>query len=61
VRVGVVGTALCVIAGLCMIAGLLVDLDSTAAKVLMVTAAVLFVPGVLLTYVWMRIRVGPPA
>lgn len=52
---------LCVLGGLCMIAGLAVDLDSTAAKALMVAAAVLFVPGVLLTFVWMRIRVGPPA
>lgn len=48
------------LAGLCMIAGLAVDLDSTAAKVLMVTAAVLFVPGALLTYGWMRARMGQP-
>jgi hypothetical protein len=60
-RVGLFGTSLCVLAGLCMLAGLAVDLDSTAAKVLMVTAAILFVPGVLLTFVWMRVRVGPPA
>ena len=60
-RVGVVGTVLCVLAGACMVAGLAVDLDSTAAKVLMGAAAVLFVPGVLLTFVWMRVRVGPPA
>jgi hypothetical protein len=44
-----------------MVAGLAVDLDSTAAKVLIAAAAVLFVPGVILTFVWMRIRVGPPA
>jgi hypothetical protein len=61
VRVGVIGTALCIVAGLCMVAALLVDLDSRAAKVLMVVAACLFVPGVLVTFVWMRIRVGPPA
>ncbi len=60
-RVGVIGTALCIVAGLCMVAALLVDLDSRAAKVLMVVAACLFVPGVLVTFVWMRIRVGPPA
>ena len=60
-RVGAFGASLCVLAGLCMFAGLAVDLDSTAAKVLMVAAAVLFVPGVILTFVWMRIRVGPPA
>jgi hypothetical protein len=59
-RIGIVGTALCVLAGVCMISGLAVDLDSTEAKVLMVAAAVLFVPGALLTFVWMRIRVGPP-
>ena len=58
-RIGLIGAALCVAAGLCMIAGLAVDLDSTAAKVLMVAAAVLFVPGALVTYVWMRTRVPP--
>jgi hypothetical protein len=58
-RIGMIGAALCVAAGLCMIAGLAVDLDSTAAKVLMVTAAVLFVPGALVTYAWMRSRVPP--
>ena len=58
-RIGMIGAALCVAAGLCMIAGLAVDLDSTAAKVLMVAAAVLFVPGALVTYAWMRSRVPP--
>jgi hypothetical protein len=58
--VGVVGASLCVAAGLCMIAGLAVDLDSTEAKALMVASAVLFVPGALLTFVWMRLRMGPP-
>lgn len=58
-RTGLVGLALCAAAGLCMVAALAVELDSTAAKVLMVTAACLFVPGVLLTYVWMRIRMPP--
>ena len=43
-RVGTIGATLCVLAGLCMVAGLAVDLDSTEAKVLMVAAAVLFVP-----------------
>ena len=60
-RAGIIGTVLCVLGGLCMIAGLAVDLDSTAAKVLMVVSACLFVPGVLATFVWMRTRVGPPA
>jgi len=59
-RIGMIGAALCVAAGLCMIAGLAVDLDSTEAKeVLMVAAAVLFVPGALVTYAWMRSRVPP--
>ena len=52
---------LCVLAGLCMVAGLAVDIDSTAAKLFIAASAVLFVPGVLLTFVWMRVRVGPPA
>jgi hypothetical protein len=60
VRVGVIGTALCIAGGLCMIAGLAVDLDSTAAKVFIAAGAVLFVPGVLVTFVWMRVRMGPP-
>jgi hypothetical protein len=59
VRPGLIGAALCVLAGLCLIAGLAVDLDSTEAKVFMVAAAVLFVPGALVTYVWMRARVPP--
>jgi hypothetical protein len=53
---GAIGATLCVVAGVCMIAGLAVELDSTAAKVLMATAAALFVPGALLTYVWLRMR-----
>lgn len=59
VRVGRIGAALCVLGGLCMLAGLAVDLDSTEAKVLMVAAAVLFVPGALLTYGWLRSQVPP--
>jgi hypothetical protein len=58
-RVGTVGAALCVLGGLCLVAGLAVDLDSTAAKACMVVAACLFVPGALLTYAWMRARVPP--
>jgi hypothetical protein len=58
-RIGLSGAALCVAAGVCMLAGLAVDLDSTAAKVLMVAAAALFVPGALVTYAWMRSRVPP--
>jgi len=59
-RAGVIGTTLCILAGLCMVAGLAVDLDSTAAKLFILASAILFVPGVLLTFVWMRIRMGPP-
>ena len=58
-RTGIIGAALCALGGLCMVAGLAVDLDSTAAKVLMAAAAALFVPGALVTYVWMRTRVPP--
>jgi hypothetical protein len=59
VRPGLIGTGLCILGGLCMIAGLAVDLDSTAAKVFILVAACLFVPGVLITYAWMRARVPP--
>ena len=58
-RTGTIGAALCVLGGLCMIAGVAVDLDSTAAKVFIAVAACLFVPGALLTYVWMRQRIPP--
>jgi hypothetical protein len=43
-----------------MIAALAVDLDSTAAKVLMALAAVFFVPGAFLALAWVRWRMGPP-
>ena len=58
-RIGLIGAALCVAGGLCMLAGLAVDLDSTAAKVLMVCAAVLFVPGAILTLAYVRRYYGP--
>ncbi len=58
-RTGTIGAALCVLGGLCMIAGVAVDLDSTSAKVFIAVAACLFVPGALLTYVWMRSRIPP--
>jgi hypothetical protein len=58
-RTGTIGASLCVLAGLCMVAGIAVDLDSTAAKVFIATAACLFVPGALFTYVWMRSRIPP--
>ena len=43
-----------------MLAGLAVDLDSTAAKALMVAAAVLFVPGAFMTLALVRRIAGPP-
>lgn len=58
-RIGLIGAGLCVAGGLCMLAGLAVDLDSTEAKALMIAAAALFVPGALVTYAWMRSRVPP--
>ena len=58
-RTGLIGASLCVAGGVCMLAALAVDLDSTEAKVLMVAAAGLFVPGALVTYVWMRMRMPP--
>jgi hypothetical protein len=58
-RVGTIGAGLCILGGLLMVAGLAVDLDSTAAKLFIAAAACLFVPGALLTYAWMRARVPP--
>ncbi len=58
-RTGLIGAVLCALGGICLVAGLAVDLDSTEAKVLIAAAAVLFVPGSLVTYVWMRSRVPP--
>lgn len=54
-----IGAVLCALGGLCLVAGLAVDLDSAAAKILMAASAVLFVPGAILTYAWMRLRVPP--
>jgi hypothetical protein len=43
-----------------MLAALAVNLDSTAAKVLMVAAAVLFVPGAYVTLALLRRVAGRP-
>jgi hypothetical protein len=43
-----------------MFVALLVDLDSTEAKVFIAAAGVLFVPGALITLATVRHRVGPP-
>jgi hypothetical protein len=54
------GPVLCGIGALCMLAALAVDLDSTAAKALMVAAAIAFVPGAVLTLAFVRRYMGPP-
>jgi hypothetical protein len=58
-RTGAIGATLCALGGACLVAALAVDLDSTAAKLLIGAAALLFVPGAMLTYVWMRMRIPP--
>jgi uncharacterized SAM-binding protein YcdF (DUF218 family) len=55
-----IGPIACGLAAACMIGAMAVDLDSTAAKILMVAAAVLFVPGAVLTLVFVRRYLGPP-
>ena len=55
-----VGPALCGLGALCMLAALAVDLGSTAAKVLMAAAAILFVPGAYITLALVRRIAGPP-
>jgi hypothetical protein len=57
--VGQLGVMLCVLGGLCMLAGAVVGIDSTAARILIAVAAAFFVPGALVTYVWMRTRIPP--
>ncbi len=58
-RPGLIGAALCVVGGLCLIAGLAVDLDSTAAKALIAASACFFIPGALVTFAWMRGQIPP--
>lgn len=53
------GPILCVAAGLCMLAGLAVDLRSDTAKALIAAAGILFVPGAILTLVYVRRYYGP--
>jgi hypothetical protein len=55
-----VGPIACAGGAACLIGAMAVDLDSTAAKVMMVAAAVLFVPGAVLTLVFVRRYLGPP-
>lgn len=54
------GPVLCGLAMVCMFAALAVDLDSTAARALMGAAAILFVPGAILTLGTLRHKLGPP-
>ena len=54
------GPLLCGVGALCMLAGLAVDLDSTAARALMAAAAIAFVPGAVLTLAFVRRYLGPP-
>ena len=54
------GPLLCGVGALCMLAGIAVDLDSTAAKALMAAAAIAFVPGAVLTLAFVRRYLGPP-
>lgn len=58
--VHLVGPVLCGLGALAMLAGLAVDLDSTAARVLIASSAILFVPGAYLTLAVLRHVVGPP-
>jgi membrane protein implicated in regulation of membrane protease activity len=53
------GPVLCGLGAACMLAALAVDLDSTAARALMAAAAILFVPGAILTLVFVRRYYGP--
>jgi hypothetical protein len=54
------GPVLCGVGALCMLAALAVDLESTAAKALMIAAAVAFVPGAFLALAFVRRYMGPP-
>lgn len=55
----VAGPVLCALAALCLLGGLAVDLDSRAAKALMLASALLFLPGAFLTLVFVRRYYGP--
>ena len=55
-----IGPVLCGLGAACILGALAVELDSTAAKVLMVAAVVLFVPGAFITLATVRRIAGPP-
>lgn len=54
------GPALCGLGAACLLAAIAVSLDSSAAKVLMAAAAILFVPGAYITLALVRRIAGPP-
>ncbi|MSO58513.1 MAG: hypothetical protein EXQ77_05675 [Thermoleophilia bacterium] len=54
-----VGPVLCALGALSLLGALVVRLDSTAAKVLMAAAAILFLPGGYLTLASVRRHVPP--
>lgn len=55
-----IGPALCALGAGSLLVAVAVDLDSTAAKVLMAVAAALFVPGAYVTLAMVRRLAGPP-
>ena len=55
-----IGPALCGLGAACLLAALAVDLDSTAAKALMLAAAIFFVPGAFMMLALVRHIAGPP-
>jgi len=54
------GPALCGLGAACLLAAIAVSLDSSAAKVLMAAAAILFVPGAYITLALVWRIAGPP-
>ena len=54
------GPVLCALGAVLMLAALAVDIDSSAAKVLMAAAAVAFVPGAFMSLALARRVAGPP-
>ena len=55
-----IGPTMWALGAACMLGALAVDLGSTTAKVLMVAAAVLFIPGAYATLIVVRRIAGPP-
>ena len=55
-----IGPAMCALGAACTLAALAVDISSTPAKVFMVAAAVLFIPGAYATLIVVRRIAGPP-